>query len=792
LQFYKTLVLFSISGFLLTGFPTLLHAYKKNSSHSSLYSLNGKVDSRQLRAFEEQLTPFLQMNARSHEPSANFKNVYSPSQTDLFFIAKNWRRLSATFQSLYKRSAQIPAYMKYYASPGGHFEIYYATAGMDSINKLDTVDATDAYGFGPSNWRQRTPSPNGVPDYIDEVAWAFDSAWSMEIDRFGFVQPLPYTSSSHASNRYKVMVIDMDVHHGSDQGRFYGLTTPLSESSGASIGIPSYIELRNQWKGWTDPDYELHPEQAVRVTAVHEFFHTIQFAMTRNVNNVDSNYLDDFPLSWLEATAVLMEEMGFDDINDYLQYATDYFDNPTLDVFSGYGDYTISLLLMYVTQHISTPGDISFTKSMFFNNYRSYINFRDNLLISAKGLGKTWADLLGNFHAESFFTNDRSTVRPFIADASLLPAWSYGIDSLDNSYSLQKKVSTYAMETFSFKPKQAHGNSLRITFIGDSIPGTDTNPLWSVHGILRRSDERDDSVFSLPVFSSGALESFVANWSSFSEALMIVTNAHSESSHSASLVFETCPVALRAGDSTIYQGVIPAPLSAVSSMYVSVKALADLSCSLSIASVTAALPLREQAINQKLASIPVLYGISFPKTWSSSAAMTMTITEDTSSSPFISLKNNYGISSSAFAIFLWNPLRGKWDKTGNAQSAGNTYHWHFALNTPGLYGLFAQTSGAMDAESAGTIIAYPNPVRQRSEMRFRSEGKALMQLFVYSMNGVLVYKWETEKAVDTMTWSIRNTSGKPVVPGMYYALIGYKDAPTKGLKRKRQKVLIVP
>jgi len=37
------------------------------------------------------------------------------------------------------------------------------------------------------------------------VAWALDSAWSMEIDGFGFVQPIPYVDATHNSNRFKVV-----------------------------------------------------------------------------------------------------------------------------------------------------------------------------------------------------------------------------------------------------------------------------------------------------------------------------------------------------------------------------------------------------------------------------------------------------------------------------------------------------------------------------------------------------------------------------------------------------------
>jgi hypothetical protein len=57
-------------------------------------------------------------------------------------------------------------------------------------------------------------------------------------------------------------------------------------------------------------------EKGIKVTAVHEFYHSVQYAYTPN----------PWPFHyWYEASAVGMEERLADEINDYLQYLPDLF-----------------------------------------------------------------------------------------------------------------------------------------------------------------------------------------------------------------------------------------------------------------------------------------------------------------------------------------------------------------------------------------------------------------------------------------------------------------------------------
>ncbi len=755
------------------------------SSLASSLSSSKHVTESDLRSFEQRLKPFFEEKARKDRTLKIPKSAYTPSQGDLFMIARYWNRLSTAFKTLYERSLDIPSDMKMYISPGGNFEIYYATSGYDS------VDAADAYGYSRANWRSRTSGPNGTPDYIDDVAWAFDSAWSMEVDGFQFVKPLPYIDDSRTSNRFKVIVRNMDSLTG-DTG-FYGLTTPAGTTNNAAIGLRCYIEIRNEWSYFDQPDYAHHPELAVHVTAVHEFFHAIQYAMIRQESGWNSDYkIDDFPLSWLEGTAGLMENIGFDSVNDYVQYSDVFFDNPAKAILNNDDPYTYTtvLLAMFLYERLEENPSIEFVRRMFFNNYDKYLDFLSNLDSTSKTFNRPWADIFGDFFTRSYYTGDRARPEYFIHDARLFGQWPVDNDTLDLAYSINKAVPPFGMGTYFLTQQKYPFADGTVHFIGDSATSAGTSPFWSVHCVLRPSGKGADSLFVLPVSSSGRAASTTADWSRFEDAVLIVSNARGDKSRSASLVFEHCPVTIHAGDSVTFDGKVPMGLSSASSLSIAVKGYADLSCSLSMSPGVMTSVMITRATSSNLTPVASSCAVSFPKTWSESSTMTATIADD--SSTFGLLQSKYQITSSALAVYYWNNSRNDWEKTVNTQVVGNRYVWQFPLKTPALYGIFAKVSGTEDTMTDYPIYAFPNPVRRKNSGRLTICGKSLMQLLVYSVNGTLTYQWETATPIDSIKWDMTNSAGRPVAPGMYFATIGYKDTVTKGLKKKRQKVIIAP
>jgi len=750
----------------------------------------GRPTPQQLRSFEQQLTPFFnEKHERNRRHDRPLQTAVRPAQEDFFNIARYWNLLSPQFKATYLHGSEIPLNMTWYISPRGLFEVYYDTSGVDS------VDRTDAYGYGPANWRSVSPLPNGVPDYIDEVAWAFDSAWSMEIDHYQFVRPNPLINTSYPSQRYKVIVRQMDVLYSDG---YYGLTTPVGLAGGNAMGQQSYIELRNEWSNpawWSGDttlhtDYLHHPQWGARVTAVHEFFHAIQFAMTRSKTGLSEAFLDDFPDTWLEGSGVLMEQTGFADIKDYLQYVGSYFDDPTLDLFSGYGDvYTTSLLALYLYNHAKSSPDIAFVKNIFFNNYNAPAGFHDNLARSSIQCGSTWPQLLGDFHTASYFSDQRTGPVPFLPDAGLMPQWAIAGETLDPGYAVHKTVSAYAMEPVLYQRGSNDADSLLIEFLGDSQPDNQAaaNPLWSIHGIVQSVGGAGDSVFEFPVLNSGHGTMTINHWQQYGGVVLIASNALGDGNHAAAFIFNPCPIQIKRGDSALAIGVISSPLSSTSSIQALAIAHQDLACTLSITQVAATAQQSDSARKNRLVPINGFSMLGFPLFWAATSSVTLMMREDTAAC--LSLEYKYRTTAAAFSIYQWNGNSASWNPVGNRALSGSVYQWRHTQCTPGIYGLFCHAAIPLDSGSEKIISLFPNPVHLKSQSAVKIDGTALLRLLVYDVRGNLVYRRESATPVLSMTWPV--TAGA-CAPGMYYAVIGYKDGVTKGLTQKKQKVMVVP
>ena len=408
------------------------------------------------------------------------------TQGELFALIRNWDALDDEFLALYRQATRIPAGMETYLSPGGHFVIHFSRTGSDA------VDTTDRWGAGEGSWRERTPLPNGIPDYVDEVAWSLDSSWSAQAVRFGFAPYLPYGPQ----RRYRVVLRALPTYD-------YGLTWPLEPIGGGRPGFISLIEMRNNWDGWTNPPYEKNPQHGIRVTCAHEFFHAIQYSMAHQVQG--GIYLDQFPVSWLEGTAVLMEELLFDDVDDYIQYTHDFFRNPAAISFLDAGTawyYLNGLLLLYLNEALPDGHGVAFVRRVFAANYERPQPFFPLLRATADSVGANIDILLSSFFTESYFTGHRSADGVFLAEADKLPVWRDDADATTLPRFLTKPVNPYAMQHFVVTTTGALPDTLTLQFLGrrdgDSATGFDNR--WGGDVLLRpRGRSTFDAATRTPV-----------------------------------------------------------------------------------------------------------------------------------------------------------------------------------------------------------------------------------------------------------------------------------------------------
>jgi hypothetical protein len=253
-----------------------------------------------------------------------FRILYEPSDTDIrqnpvekcgtpisMFLHRHSHEISEKTKSKieeYRSGKVISQDMlaeERYISPSGKFEIIYQTSGQNSV---PLEDNDDDYGR------------NGIPDYVDRVAASADSSYRHLVMNIGYPDPIP------SGTRYRIEVENLV---------FYGETRPNSaEPSG------TYIRIENDFAGFPPNS---HPEGdvvgAIYATMAHEFKHAIQY--------IQNNWSGENDL-WAEMDATLVEEVVYDDVNDYYNYidnfSTDLFSSPSTSLIPGsYEDITWAL-----------------------------------------------------------------------------------------------------------------------------------------------------------------------------------------------------------------------------------------------------------------------------------------------------------------------------------------------------------------------------------------------------------------------------------------------------------------
>jgi len=182
-----------------------------------------------------------------------------------------------------------------HTSPSGNFSVHYETTGPHAVPSDDN-------------------NSNGIPDYVEEVAAAADSSYRHQVHTLGYTDPVL------TGQTYDVYLINtIDVYGAS----YYGVTT--------ISGGTTYIEIENDFAEGFPPNDDPKGDQigAVKVTMAHEFKHAIQYG---------ANNWQGETGQWLEMDATLMEEITYDNVNDYYTYLESdqsIFSDPTRSFYPG-------------------------------------------------------------------------------------------------------------------------------------------------------------------------------------------------------------------------------------------------------------------------------------------------------------------------------------------------------------------------------------------------------------------------------------------------------------------------
>lgn len=736
---------------------------KSQHLETTTMSLN-RFSRAEILSLEQRLTPFLESRFRlRHRKGAPVK-IPPVNETDLLLLAKVWDELSPQFMALYNKAAALPDDFDRYTTPGGHFEIFYTTEGTSA------VDSADLYGFEPDDWRTLLEEPNGIPDYIDEAGFALDSTWEMEVERFGFIAPLSYTTETFSSNRYKIVI--------EEQGEaYYGLTF-LHGKSSEGPGYSSSISIRNEWSGyeWSSLGYDRNPVSGLRVTCAHEFFHAIQYAMSWNV--AQDVFLDDFPLSWTEGTAVCMEEMAFDSINDYLQYAESYFYNPGMSFFSGtLSDivYTNAILCIYLSKEAISGGSLDFIHDVEFENYRNKTRFHANLYKTAENLGTSWADMLHGFHTASFFTGQYADPDRFIPDAALFRMRQTA--SVGKAETILSALSANGAKHVWLDRSPDHGDTVFINFNLTTESGEPSRENGRCSVLLRNG--KSDSLVALTVDSTGSGSGMIDSWKTWDRLTFIASNGDVSGQKNLSLLLQPYPVAY--AKETIFRDTI-IDTSFDGTAVVELKAKDDLHGHLEFIQVDI-----ETDMLEEYSPVSSCFSVEFPPFWYDNGPVTLSIDRPavdpalSSDTVYLCLRND--------STETWEPVAAEYIGSGDSLSVTYT------LDESGMYALCIESRDFHDLLSKITV--YPNPVSLRSHDGIVNIiGKEITEVFVYTITGTLIRHFTSDGFATNqfmrLRWNGKNSRGATVSPGIYSMVVVQNGNSGRGQYRTRKKMVVTP
>ncbi|MDR2581578.1 MAG: hypothetical protein LBC85_11385 [Fibromonadaceae bacterium] len=289
-----------------------------------------------------------------------------------------------------------------------HFIIYYKTEGVHAIKTMAYIDSlakyledahklfTDSLGMGyvlgaSQTWHYQKRVPAGL--YPVEV---IDTGLLRDYEgEYSETYGLTFAPNSR-SPRATQVVIENDFMHGAD-------------CTGKLSAIP-FISPQNG-------DYSVKWPEALKITAYHELYHSFQLMYFD---------LSKHHTFWLEASAAGVEEIGAPEVNDYISYLSNVFNDPgrSMENSSSMQEYGHATLYLFLFFKLGPKFD-SYIWNSFLKNPQE--KFAVHLAWLAKSLDENPEDLFHEYARSVFFSGSRSTHLEatlfWPSDQGKWPAW---------------------------------------------------------------------------------------------------------------------------------------------------------------------------------------------------------------------------------------------------------------------------------------------------------------------------------------------------------------------------------
>ncbi len=310
-----------------------------------------------------------------------------------------------------------------YLSPQGNFYIHFDNSPrFNDLGEIIYDHSPDLTDINPYD---------GIPDYINEVAEVADSSYRLLNDIMNFKE-----GANGDDNITDIFVLDLN-------GSAYGWARPINSC------IDSCVEIDNNYE---ETEYYTNGIDAMKVTLIHEYFHTIQFAY-RCSAGINSYFY--------ELTSTWIEDIGYPDVNDYLNFMIssnsykNYFKYPEQD-FDDTNGYSVALFGHYLSTQFEENDGIMYQdelSSMVMNKIWDRIDNTSQTALAAvdyvlqndynTSFNEAWIDfntrnLFNQIDEDMYYYEDQSLIEKINIDEYFI----LDNNSYNSSFSLSYKSVT--------------------------------------------------------------------------------------------------------------------------------------------------------------------------------------------------------------------------------------------------------------------------------------------------------------------------------------------------------------
>lgn len=300
---------------------------------------------------------------------------------DLFHqVRLNFDRFSASRQRTLGKIMERPVLPYSHITSDGLFKIHYTLSGTDQVSPID----------------QNT---NGIPDYVEEAGKALQKAYQVIVRDLGF-QPPPQDDTD--GPQWDVYILNIPDA--------YGWTNLEKLVSFSPARWTSYMEVDNDYTHTYTKGIN-----GLRVTIAHEFFHMVQLGYNARDNDNDGSFDDLF---LMEASSTYMEDVVYDEINDYYNYLDGLFSqtNMRFDVTNGWREYGLSLWFHFLENHLGTRDILR----EIWENLCQKEAF-PAIDLALKKYNTAFSDALGLFYAWNWMTGIRADTDLYYPEGNAYP-----------------------------------------------------------------------------------------------------------------------------------------------------------------------------------------------------------------------------------------------------------------------------------------------------------------------------------------------------------------------------------